>query len=440
MGFVSQRGQTSASAEPSETGEAAALIPKPARREIVGLSILFGTIYFVQGIGDPDDGLISQPVISLLKSWNYSGRQVTLFAALVSLPWSLKPLYGLLTDFVPLAGYRRKSYLILTSSVTIASLGILAVVPLEPGIYFWLLTLLVLPTLGIAFSDVVADAIMVEKGQPRGITGQLQSVQWTALSAAGIVTGSVGGYFSEVRLEQRAFLLCAILTLATLALAVFGVRESPHRMPAKSFGAAARALWHAGRSPTVLGIGGFLFLWNFNPFTSKVLNLHMTRHMGFSEQFYGNTVSYTAMAYVAGSMSYAFYCRRFSMTALLHASIVLGILSTVAYWAMVDQLSAILVSLAFGFTYMTANLIGLDLAARACPPESAGTVFALLMALSNFSQSLSVWLGGEWYDRGIAWWGGQVSFNILVGVGAAFTAGCWLLWPILRRNAAVLSQ
>jgi hypothetical protein len=44
---------------------------------------------------------------------------------------------------------------------------------------------------------------------------------------------------------------------------------------------------------------------------------------------------------------------------------------------------------------MTATLIQLDLAARSCPPEAAGTVFATLMALENFAASLSTWLGGH---------------------------------------------
>ena len=73
-----------------------------ARRETVSLGILFGAMYFFQGIGEPSDGLIAQPVLSLLKSWHFGDVQITQFAAVLALPWAIKPLYGLLSDFVPL--------------------------------------------------------------------------------------------------------------------------------------------------------------------------------------------------------------------------------------------------------------------------------------------------------------------------------------------------
>src|SRR6266566_4554842 len=93
------------------------------RRETYGLGILFGTVYFVQAISDPSDGLISQPVISLLNQWEWNKARITEFTGLLGLAWSVKPIFGLLSDFVPLAGYRRKSYLILASLVTMASLA-----------------------------------------------------------------------------------------------------------------------------------------------------------------------------------------------------------------------------------------------------------------------------------------------------------------------------
>jgi MFS family permease len=409
------------------------------RRETIGLGILFATIYFAQGIGDPDEGLVAQPVTALLKNWGYRTPEITLFAALIALPWSLKPIYGLFTDFVPLAGSRRKSYLILNSLLTVTGLVVVAALPLSPGSYAWLLSWLILSTLGIAFSDVVVDALMVEKGQPRGITGHLQSVQWTAVNVAGLLTGSLGGYLSQNEMQRVGFLLCAAVMLAALILSFFCIREDPIPVPPGSLPAAVRSLWQSARSPTVLGVGIFLFLWNFNPFSSKVLYLHMTNALGFDEQFAGHTTSFLYAGGIVGSFSYAFYCRRFSMTTLVHVSIVLGILSSLVYWTMVDRFSAILVSVAFGLIYDSANLIGLDLAARACPRQIAGTVFALLMAISNFSISLSTWVGGYCYEQGVKWWGAQTSFDVLVGIGAAFTAGCWLLWPILRRNAAVVA-
>jgi hypothetical protein len=71
---------------------------------MIGLGTLFGLLYVVQGIVEPTDGLLSQPIKSLLRNWGYAAASTAWFISLLSLAWAIKPLYGLLTDFVPLAG------------------------------------------------------------------------------------------------------------------------------------------------------------------------------------------------------------------------------------------------------------------------------------------------------------------------------------------------
>src|SRR5262245_38797960 len=78
---------------------------------VTGVSAFFATMYFIQGVGDPTSGLIAQPVRSLLKSWGDSPATIAAFMGLLALPWTLKPLLGLLCDLVPLFGSRRRNYL-----------------------------------------------------------------------------------------------------------------------------------------------------------------------------------------------------------------------------------------------------------------------------------------------------------------------------------------
>lgn len=405
-----------------------------ARSNAVRLGLLFGAIYFIQGIGEPTEGLIAQPVRSLLKNWGQTTAQIGTFMALVSLPWAIKPLYGLISDFLPLAGSRRRSYLILATAATALSLGYLYFVPPEPGATRLLLWLLVVPTVGVAFSDVVVDALMVERGQPLGLTGRLQSVQWAAMYAATVATGFLGGWLSENRCQELGFLICAAATAVSFVLAVVWVREAPSDRSAETAADAAAALGRAVRTPSVLLAAAFLFLWNFNPFSSSVQYVYMVRDLGLSEQFYGNTMSLFAAAAIIASLAYGFYCRRVPFGWLIQLSILSGVLSTLAYWGLTGKLSAVLVTVVSGLTYMTGSLIQLDLAARVCPPKAAGTVFSVLMAVSNLGIVVSTWIGGIWYDQLSAGWGQRAAFNTLVAIGAAFTAGCWLLVPWLRRG------
>jgi predicted MFS family arabinose efflux permease len=83
--------------------------------------------------------------------------------------------------------------------------------------------------------------------------------------------------------------------------------------------------------------------------------------------------------------------------------------------------------------YAIGSLIQLDLAARVCRPESAGTTFALLMSLTNLGTALSQGIGGSIYEAMAERWGYVSAFQMLVAMGALFTAGCWLLMPLLNQ-------
>ncbi|MDQ3329273.1 MAG: MFS transporter [Planctomycetota bacterium] len=410
------------------------------RRAITGLGLLFGAMYFVQGIGEPTEGLVGQPVKSFLKTNGYSAAEITSFSALLALPWAIKPLYGLLTDFVPLFGLRRRSYLLLATVATTAGLlGLFAT--FTPGISrASLLAALLIPSIGIAFSDVVIDALMVENGQRHGATGRFQSIQWAALYGAAILAGPIGGYLAAHKRQEFGFLICGIAAGVSLILTWVFVRERP--MPSERRG--ARAAWltlrQAAATPGLAAVAGFLFLWNFNPFANDVLYLHLTEGIGLDEEFYGWTVSLMGVASVAASIAYGVYCNRVPFGVLLHLSIAFGVISTACYGFVVGPKTAVAVTLLVGFTYMTAVLIQLDLAARACPPEVAGTAFALLMSVTNISLSMAIAFGGNLYDRWTASWDAQTAFRMLVALGTAFSIGCWAFVPFLRRHVASIES
>src|ERR1700733_4050073 len=84
------------------------------------LMLFFALVYMVEGLAQPD-GLIAQPLSYYLKtSQGWTAAQITAFTSLLYLAWIVKPLYGLISDFIPLFGYRRKSYLAL---VNVAAIG-----------------------------------------------------------------------------------------------------------------------------------------------------------------------------------------------------------------------------------------------------------------------------------------------------------------------------
>ena len=73
------------------------------------LLFLFGLIYFAQSIGQ-SGGLIAQPLQFFFKQrLGFNPAQTTEYLAIVTIPWMVKPLYGVVSDLIPLLGYRRKT-------------------------------------------------------------------------------------------------------------------------------------------------------------------------------------------------------------------------------------------------------------------------------------------------------------------------------------------
>jgi len=397
------------------------------------LLYIFGALYFAQGIAEPTEGLIAQPVRSLLRSWGHDASTIGTFATLLSVPWMVKPLYGIVSDFVPLLGSRRRSWLLLWTFATAVSLTLLWWLPLPRGALATLLVLLLIPTVGIAFTDVVVDALMVEEGQPRGLTGRIQSVQWGMMYGATILTGWLGGVLSARGLQTTGFLICGVAMAGAFFVAWSSVREPDIPRPRGDPSEAARTLVFAAKQPAVRWIALFLFLVNFNPFGTSVSYVHMTETLGLGEALYGQLVSVQAIAAVAATACYGWLCRIVPFRVLLHACVAGSIACTACWLWLADARSAFAIAIVYGFTLMLVGLVQLDLAARWCPPALAATTFAILMSVTNLSAALAEGVGATLYTRWSPSFGGRGAFALLVAVGASCTALAWLLVPALRR-------
>jgi len=215
------------------------------------------------------------------------------------------------------------------------------------------------------------------------------------------------------------------------------VREAPVTTRAGPAGvrAALAELAAALREPRLRSTAIFLVLWSFSPGYGAVLDFHTTRTLGLGEGAYGDATAIHALACAGGCALYWAISRRTPMIALLHAAIGLGAASALVYAAIEGPRSLLWTSALGGATYMVGSLALLDLAARACPPRLAGTLFALLMALQNLSLSVATWLGGHAYEVMVGPLGGRWAYAALALAGAVTSAGCWLLLPAVRRSA-----
>src|SRR5580704_2011910 len=239
--------------------------PLPDGGAIRRLMVFFGIVYVVEGLGQTG-GLIAQPLTYFLKEFHgWTPVQVTAFLTLFNLPWIIKPLYGAFSDFVPLFGYRRKSYLLVANVCAIA--GFFWITQLAaPSQLVWALQL---TAYAMAISSTVCGAVLVENGQRLGESGHFVNQQWLWFNAAIMASALVGGQLvqrlSPAGALHAAAAIVAIAPAAVLLGTLFLVPEEKTHFDKGSLRSAVRGLGAAFRKRELWIVGLFLFLYYFSP-------------------------------------------------------------------------------------------------------------------------------------------------------------------------------
>ncbi len=387
------------------------------------LAVLFAVVYFAQGMY----GLPEQALAIAFKDQGLSADLVANFFLLASIPWFIKPLYGLISDFLPLFGRRRKSYLLLTSALACTA-GLIAGLSTHHT-YWWLAGLFTTIGFGLAFNDVLTDALMVENGKPRGLTGAFQSVQWAAVTGASILVGLLGGHFAEHRDLHAAFTVAAIFPLVVLLMGVFFVREAHAGAEPAELLETWTALRAGLRERSVWLVAAFIFLFNFSPSFGPAFLYYQTDVLAFSQQYIGVLGSVGSASAVAGALLYAPLSRSVPLRRLINIAIGLSVATTLAYLLYRGPVSALAIHIVWGITGMVTTLAFLDLAAKACPKRAEATFFALLMSVFNFGAQVSQNVGAHLYT---AFGEGPSAYLRLVVISTVTTALVWLLVPLVR--------
>lgn len=399
----------------------ATLKPFSESPEARRLALVFAIVYFAQGMWY----LPNLSITFLLKdTFGLSAAQTATFFSITVIPWLIKPVYGLISDFVPLFGQRRKSYFILTSGMA-AAMGLTLTV-MGSYTYWGVAIFFTLMGLGLAFTDVLTDALMVENGQRLGLTGPFQAVQWAAISFASILVGIGGGWLAQHKFLSVTFLIATVFPVITLAMAIFLITEPRVQAGERQFRETWIAIRGAIGSRTLWIVAGFIFFYNFSPSFGPALVYYATDVLQFSKLFLGTLDSLSYASGIVGTALYFAFSKSFSFKRLIQFAIAAGVIVTLAYLGYRDQASALILSLVFGAVAMFIQLTFLDLAARACPKLAEATFFAFLMSVYNGAVQLSQITGGWLYDR--------VGFTRLIFISAAFTALCWLLVPLLKLD------
>lgn len=353
-------------------------------------------IYFVQGIL----GLARLAVSFFLKDeLGMSPAEVSAMLGVVAIPWIIKPLFGFMSDGLPIFGYRRRPYIVLAGL-----LGISAWVGMATVVHTPLAATgaIALSSLSLAVSDVIADSLIVERARKESVTdaGSLQSLSWGASALGGLITAYLSGSLLQHFSTQTIFLITASFPLIISATAWLITEEKINkRTDFETVKDQLKQLKKAVIQKTIWLPTAFLFLWQSTPTSDSAFFFFSTNELGFQPEFLGRVRLVTSLAALAGIWLFQRFLKTVPFRVIFGWSTVIAtalglttlLLVTHANRALGidDQWFSIGDSLILTVIGQIAYMPVLVLSARLCPPGVEATLFALLMSITNLSGIIS---------------------------------------------------
>ena len=208
----------------------------------------FASVYF--GVKGVTGGLASSAALPLfMNHYGVSIERFQAYSIAVMTPWSLKPLFGLLSDGFPICGRRKLPYMFLAALAGTWCLGVLAG-SLENVCAEGAAGLLFGVSLEIAVVDLLAEAKYAELMAAKPETkSDLASFVWGCTFAGSIVAAVVAGPMADRELFKGIFVLALVSAAQVMAPILLGMLEDPPGVGGCQF----TALKHRGQcGPAVL--------------------------------------------------------------------------------------------------------------------------------------------------------------------------------------------
>lgn len=380
-------------------------------KETITRRILFGNepstelfailmVYFVQGIL----GLSRLAVSFFLKDdIGLSPAEVSALLGIASLPWTIKPLFGFISDGLPLFRYRRRPYLILSG--ILGTLSWLALATVVNTAWAAMLAILV-SSLSVAISDVIVDSLVVERAraESQSQVGSLQSLCWGTSALGGLVTAYLSGFLLQQFSVSVVFGITATFPLVVSAVAWLITEDPVVEQP--NWGVIWGQVKQLKRAVTKKSIWmptAFLFLWQATPTADSAFFFFTTNELGFQPEFLGRVRLVTSIAALVGIWIFQRFLKAVSFRKIFAWTTVLSSLLGMTALVLVthanraigidDHWFSLGDSLVLTVMGQIAFMPVLVLAARLCPPGVEATLFALLMSVSNLAGLLSYEFG-----------------------------------------------
>lgn len=379
------------------------------KKKLFWVFALSSSVYFTQGI----EALPSQGLFYYLKeTLHFSPQKIMVISSIPVLAWLVKPLIGYVIDNF----FTKKKWIFISLGLDILLVLALGLIQLPLAA---LIALLALNSADSAFRDVAVDGVMCVEGKKYNATGKIQSIQWIALSCAGIITGVGGGYLAQIWGYRGAF-LCLIPIYILVALPAYFYRETIVRSEneRRHLFSDLKALFC---DKYLLLVALFIFLYKYSPSFGTPLFFIQRDVFKWGKVWIGVLSTLGTVFGIVGSIFYYKFSQKINIKKWLFVSVFLGAVTTMSY-LYYTPITAIVYDIIYSFIGMFIFIMVMDFMARSSIKGLEATSFALLCSVSNLALVLSNLSGAYLLPK--------VGLNFLIIISALAS---FLCLPLIRK-------
>ncbi|KAF9614331.1 hypothetical protein IFM89_018084 [Coptis chinensis] len=337
--------------------------------------------------------------------------EAQVYSGISYIPWIVKPLWGLLTDVLPIAGYRRRPYFILAGFIGVISMLLISLHS-KLHIVFALLSLTA-GSAGVAIADVTIDACVAQNSISHpSLAADMQSLCGLSSSVGALVGFSISGFLVHLIGPKGVFGVLSIpfglVFLIGMVLKEPKIPNFSYRQVNHKFLEASKSMLTTLKCPEVWRPCVYMYL-------SLALSLNIHEGMfywltdpkagpAFSQENVGFIFSIGSIGSLLGVLLYQNVLKDYPFRSIVFWSQLLFGVS-----GMLDLILVLRLNLKFGmpdYVFVVidegvSQMIGrlkwmplLVISSKLCPPGIEGTFFALLMSIDNVGILTSSWGGG----------------------------------------------
>lgn len=355
----------------------------------------FAITYLGNGFACAQYNIMAQPLQYYFRTGlHWSADVIASYMALFMIPWVMKPIFGIVCDFLPMFGYRRKSYLILANVTAAIAFLLATIAPTPPYVVATILVAAV--CMSISTAIYIGLAVQSDRG---GSRNRLYfSVQQVCYYSASVLAAIVGGKICQSYEPFKAFDYCAFLavlpsTVVAILTAVL-VKEEKSQLNQELFEKTKASFKQAFHTKQLWFIAAFSFLWSFYPTYGTPLYVFESETLKFSQDIIGQLAGWNAAGMLLGAISYNLITR--NMPPKMEALTVMTTccIAASSFLFLSSPTSGAILELLRGISNNWVILSIYCLASRVCPKGTEVSIMALMVSFRNLATSAANHTGG----------------------------------------------